>query len=115
MKRQQFLDGPAMIRNASSHRRCGPATNVGQTRMRCTKIIDRTDQVHAMLQRLGAARQCAPSAGQRSQPLTNVALSRSMYAVLITPSPCDRRLNVSTRAGVPSTMRRSVSTTRRCS
>ena len=70
MKRQQFLDGPAMIRNASSHRRCGPATNVGQTRMRCTKIIDRTDQVHAMLQRLGAARQCAPSAGQRSQPLT---------------------------------------------
>ena len=37
----------------------------------------------------------------------------SMYAVLITPSPCERRLSVSTRAGVPSTMRRSTSTTRR--
>ena len=32
-----------------------------------------------------------------------VALSRSMEAVLITPSPCDRRRSVSTRAGVPST------------
>ena len=41
----------------------------------------------------------------------NVALSRSMYAVLITPSPCARRLSVSTRAGVPATMRRSTSTT----
>src|SRR5437870_1549916 len=38
----------------------------------------------------------------------------SMYAVLITPSPCERRLSVSTRAGVPSTRRRSMSTTRRC-
>src|SRR5882724_1805156 len=37
----------------------------------------------------------------------------SMYAVLITLSPCERRLSVSTRAGVPSTMRRSTSTTRR--
>src|SRR6266702_765861 len=31
----------------------------------------------------------------------NVALSRSMYAVLITPPPCERRLRVSTRAGAP--------------
>ena len=31
----------------------------------------------------------------------------------MTPSPCDRRRSVSTRAGVPSTMRRAVSTTRR--
>ena len=37
-----------------------------------------------------------------------------MSAVLITPSPCERRLSVSTRAGVPSTLRRSTSTTRRC-
>jgi hypothetical protein len=37
----------------------------------------------------------------------------SINAVLLTPSPCDRRRSVSTRAGVPSTMRRSVSTTRR--
>jgi Phage integrase, N-terminal SAM-like domain len=27
-KRQQFLDGPAMIRDASGHRRCCPATGV---------------------------------------------------------------------------------------
>ena len=70
MKRQQFLDGPAMIRDASSHRRCGPATGVGQTRMRCAKIIDRTDQIHAMLQRQRAARQRATSACQRGQTLT---------------------------------------------
>src|SRR5439155_24072126 len=37
----------------------------------------------------------------------------SMYAVLITPPPCERWRSVSTRAGVPSTLRRSVSTTRR--
>ena len=43
----------------------------------------------------------------------HVALSRSMQAVLITPAPCERRLSVSTRAGVPSTMRRSRSMPRR--
>src|SRR5256885_330777 len=37
----------------------------------------------------------------------------STKAVLMTPSPCARRRSVSTRAGVPSTMRRSTSTTRR--
>ena len=70
MKRQQFLDGPAMIRDASGHRRCGPATGMGQTRMRCTEIIDRPDQIHAMLQRQRAARQRPASACQRGQPLT---------------------------------------------
>src|SRR6266478_1287597 len=44
MQRQQFLDGPAMIRDASGHRRCCPATGVGQTRMRCAEMLDRTDQ-----------------------------------------------------------------------
>src|SRR5262249_25887995 len=48
IKRQQFPDRPAMIRDASGHRRCGPATSGGQTRMRCAKIIDRTDQIHTM-------------------------------------------------------------------
>ena len=37
----------------------------------------------------------------------------STKAVLMTPSPCERRRSVSTRAGVPSTRRRSVATTRR--
>jgi hypothetical protein len=42
-----------------------------------------------------------------------VALSRSMSAVAMTPSPCERRLSVSTRAGVPATLRRSTAATRR--
>jgi hypothetical protein len=70
MKRQQFLDGPAVVRDTSGHRRCCPATGVGQTRLRCAEIIDRTDERHAMLQRQCAARQRTPSACQRCQPLT---------------------------------------------
>ena len=50
------------------------------------------------------------SAAKRSR---NVAWSRALDAVLITPFPCARRLRVSTRVGVPSTLRRSMSTTRR--
>ncbi len=67
MKRQQFSDRPAMIRDASGHRWCGPATGVGQTRMRCTEIIDRTDQIHTMLQRQRAPRQRPAAARQRRQ------------------------------------------------
>ena len=70
MKRQQFLDGPAMIGDASGHRRCRPATGLGQTRMGCAEIIDRTDEIHTMLQRQRAARQRATSACQRGQTLT---------------------------------------------
>ena len=113
MQRQQFPDRPAMIREASGHRWCGPAPGVGQTGMWCAEMIDRPDQIHAMLQRQGVAcqrRLRRASAARRSR---NVAFSRSMYAVLLTPAPCDRRRSVSTRAGVPSTMRRSVATTRR--
>src|SRR5712692_6933994 len=60
--------------------------------------------------RRASARPRRVSDARRSR---KVALSRSMEAVLITPSPCERRRSVSTRAGVPSTMRRSTSTTRR--
>src|SRR6266567_967830 len=70
MKRQQFLDGPAMIRDASGHRRCCPATGGGQTRMWRAKIIDCTDEIHTVLQRQRAARQRATSACQRGQTLT---------------------------------------------
>jgi len=59
-----------MIRDASSHRRCGPASDGGETRMWRAKIIDRTDQVHPMLQRQRVTRQRSPSACQRGQPLT---------------------------------------------
>src|ERR1700675_1159110 len=68
--RQQFSDTPAMIRDARSHRRCGLATGLGQTRVRCAKVIDCPNQIHAMLQRQRAARQCATSACQRGEPLT---------------------------------------------
>src|SRR6266699_402554 len=70
MKRQEFRDGPAVVSDTSGHRRCCPATGVDQTRMRGAEIIDRTDEIHAMLQRQRAARQRTPSACQRCQPLT---------------------------------------------
>ena len=70
MKRQQFLDGPAMIGDASSHRWGGPATGVGQTRMGCAEIIDRTYKVPTMLQCQRATRQRATSACQRGQTRT---------------------------------------------
>src|SRR6266446_2580686 len=70
MKRQQCLDGPAMIRDASGHRRCCPATGGGQTRMWRAKIIDCTNKIHAVLQRQRTARQRATSACQRGQTLT---------------------------------------------
>src|SRR5712671_2620366 len=70
MKRQQFLDGPAMIRDASGHRRGGPATSGGQTRMWRAKIIDCTDEIHTVLQCQRTARQRAASACQRGQTLT---------------------------------------------
>ena len=70
MKRQQLLDSPAMIRDASGHCRCGPATGGGQTRMRGAKIIDRPDQIHPMLQGQRAARQRPASTRQRGQPST---------------------------------------------
>jgi hypothetical protein len=70
MKRQQLLDGPAMIRDASGHRRCCLTSGRGQTRMRSAEIIDRPDQIQAMLQRQRAARQRPTSTGQGGQPLT---------------------------------------------
>jgi hypothetical protein len=59
-----------MIRDASGHRRCGPATGGSETRMGRTKIIDRTDQIHAVLQRQCAARQRSTAACQRDQMCT---------------------------------------------
>jgi len=44
MKRQQFPDRPAMIRDASRHRRGCPSPEVGETRMWRAKIIDRADK-----------------------------------------------------------------------
>ena len=113
MKRQQFSDRPAMIRDTSRHRRCCPATGVGQTRMRGAEIIDRTDQIHAMLQRQRAARQRSTSACQRCQTRTKRRVQPLDVRCIDHASPWARRLSVSTRAGVPSTMRRSTSTTRR--
>ena len=77
MKRQQFFDGPAMIRNLGGHGRCplhrpptGPRTGEAQARMIRTEVVDRTDQIHAMLQSRCTARQCSAASGQRRQSLT---------------------------------------------
>src|SRR5437870_12104457 len=90
-----------MIRDASGHRRCCPATRGGQTRMRCTEIIDRTDQIHAMLQRPRAACQRASAACQRCQPLTKCRVQpldacRVDHAVPLCPP--SERLNAHRRA-----------------
>src|SRR5215831_13640117 len=70
VKRQQFPDRPAMIRDARGHRRGGPATGVGQTRMGCAKIIDRAHQEHPLVQRQGLAGQCPAPARQRCEVFT---------------------------------------------
>jgi hypothetical protein len=51
MKRQQCVNHPAMIGDPSGHCRRRHTTATPQTRVRTTKIVDGTDQVHAMLQR----------------------------------------------------------------
>src|SRR5437764_2143887 len=103
MKRPKLLHRPAMVGEPCCHGR-RRLWGTAQTLMRHAKILDRPHHAHPLVQCQGLACQ---------RPAPNVALSRSMYAVLLTPSPCERRLSVSTRAGVPSTRRRSVSTTRR--
>ena len=77
MKRHQFLDCPAMIRDPGGHGRCplhtpptGPRAGEAQTRMIRTEVVDRTDQIHAGLKGRRTARQRSPSACQRCQPLT---------------------------------------------
>jgi hypothetical protein len=48
MKRQQFPDGPATIRDASGHgRRRHPS--VPETRVRCAEVIHGPAQTHAVL------------------------------------------------------------------
>jgi hypothetical protein len=77
MKRQQLLDGAAMIGDSGGHgrrprdsppadHRCSQA----ETRVRRTEVVDGADYVHPVLQGQGAARQCPASARQRRQALT---------------------------------------------
>ena len=77
MKRQQFLDSPAMIRDPGGHGRCplhtppiGPRAGAAQTRMIRTAVVDRTDQIHAVPQSRRTARQRSAATGQRRQALT---------------------------------------------
>src|SRR5690242_3180321 len=58
-----------MIRDTSGHCRGGPATGVSQTRVWCAEIINRTDQIHTMLQRQRVARQRSATACQRREAL----------------------------------------------
>ena len=56
MKRQQFLDRPAMIRDASGHRRCGPAHRRGpDSHAACRNCRpSRSDTCHAAASGCGA-------------------------------------------------------------
>ena len=66
--RQQFLNTPAMIRNPGGHSRCRCTPDAAQTRVWGTKVIDRTNQIHPVMERQRAPRQRPPSTSQRCQP-----------------------------------------------
>jgi hypothetical protein len=59
--RQQFLNTPAMIRNPGGHSRCRCTPDAAQTRVWGTKVIDRTNQLHPVMERQRAPRQRPPS------------------------------------------------------
>ena len=80
---------------------CGDPDQMGYSEYRCLRCGEGTHRV-AMSCKSSLCLRCA-----------KVYVDTWMEAVLITPSPCERRRSVSTRAGVPSTMRCSTSTTRR--
>src|SRR5215831_2932047 len=74
MKRQQFADRPAMVGDPRCHGRCpvdrSRASRLGsqaETRVIRAKVIDRTDQVHPVLQRQGLAGQRPAPARQRCE------------------------------------------------
>jgi hypothetical protein len=68
MQRQQFPDGPAMIRDASGHGR-RRHTSVAETRVRGAEVLHGPDQIQAMLQSQGVTRQRPASTSQGSQAL----------------------------------------------
>jgi hypothetical protein len=74
MKRQQFLDGPAMIGDPSDHggrslhtRPADPRGGEAQTLMIGTEVVDRANQIHPVPQRLHLTRQYPAAARQRGQ------------------------------------------------
>src|SRR5439155_14353038 len=98
---QQFLHTPAMIGDASGHRRCGLAAGMGQTLVRCADVIDRPDQIPAMLQGQRAACERPASARQRRQTLTergvqSLDVRRVDHAVSLRATP--ERLDAGGRA-----------------
>ena len=113
MIRPQFLCTPAMIRDPGGHSWRRGARSA-ETRMRGTKLSTVPSRDIPCCQVTVRRAKARPRRVSNARHSRKVALSRSMEAVFITPSPCERRRSVSTRAGVPSTMRRSTSTTRRC-
>jgi hypothetical protein len=112
MRRQQGVYTPAMIRDPGSHSGRRGARSA-ETCMRGTKIIHGANQIHPVLHAHRAACQGSASTRQRCQALTK-GRGEPLDVGGVTPSPCERRRRVSPRAGVPSTMRRSTSTPRRC-
>ena len=115
------MDGPAMIGDPGGHgrrpldtphagRRCGEA----QTGMVRTEVVDAADQIPPLPQRQRMTHERSTATCQRRQALPERGLEPLDVGCVDHPVPCERRLSVSTRAGVPSTIRRSTSTTRPC-
>ena len=95
-------------------RHAGRRGGEAQTGMVRTEVVDASDE-YSMLQRQRTTRQRPPTTCQRRQALPERGIEPlDVVPCCITPFPCERRLSVSTRAGVPSMMRRSTSTMCRC-
>ena len=92
---QEFVDGPAMIRDPGGHRR-RPLHPLGgrEAVMERTEVVDCPDQVHAVLQRPLLPRQAAGAARQARQARAERAIEpfdigRSAYA---TAGGCPQQL-----------------------
>src|SRR6266705_1450219 len=82
---QQFLHTPAMIGDASGHRRGSRGAGRGQARVRCAEIIDRPDQIHAVLHGQRAACERPTSARQRRPTLPEGGVQSVTVDRRITP------------------------------
>src|SRR5437870_4439991 len=98
MIRQQFLSTPAMIRDPGGHSWRRGARSA-ETRMRGTKLYTVPIRYILCCRVTVRRARARPRRVSDARRLRKVALSRSLSAVVITPSPCERRRSVSTRAG----------------
>jgi hypothetical protein len=72
--RQQFSHIPPMSGDPGGHCRCRRPPAAAKTRVRSTKIIDRADQIHSVLESQWAPRQRPPSPCKRCQPFAECGI-----------------------------------------